>query len=105
MPQYPLRLPEDLYQRSQHLADQQGVSLNQFFLYAVANLAAEIETRSFFHQRSSLTPEEASVVGLSILDKIPNLPPLAGDELPEPTTRRDAAPRKKTRAKAQRLKG
>ncbi len=100
MPQYPLRLPEDLYQRSQHLADQQGVSLNQFFLYAVANMAAEIETRSFFHQRSSMTSEEATVAGLSVLDKVPQVAPMEGDELHEHQKQRRAAPRKQTRAKA-----
>ncbi|GMU53851.1 MAG: hypothetical protein AMXMBFR33_29970 [Candidatus Xenobia bacterium] len=99
MPQYPLRLPEDLYQRSQHLADQQGVSLNQFFLYAVANMAAEIETRSFFRQRSSLASEEATAIGLSVLDKVPKVAPVAGDELPEHAKPKRAPSRKPTRAK------
>lgn len=100
MPQYPLRLPEDLYQRSQHLADQQGVSLNQFFLYAVANMVAEIETRSFFQTRSSMTSEAATIAGLSVLDKVPHATPVAGDELPEHPKQRRTAPRKQTRAKA-----
>ncbi len=36
MPRYPLNLPEDLKRESEQLARDQGVSLNQFIMWAVA---------------------------------------------------------------------
>lgn len=51
MSQYSLRLPEDLYSRAAELAKRQGVSLNQFFLYAISSTVASIESREFFEKR------------------------------------------------------
>ena len=51
MSQYSLRLPEDLYNRATELAKRQGVSLNQFFLYAISSTVASIESREFFEKR------------------------------------------------------
>lgn len=51
MSQYSLRLPEDLYNRASGLAKRQGVSLNQFFLYAISSTVASIESQEFFEKR------------------------------------------------------
>ena len=83
MNQYPLRLPEDLYQRAVDLARQEGVSLNQFFLYAIADMVSEVESRRFFAARvARLDPETAGRRMDEILVRVPDRPPDPGDELP-----------------------
>jgi len=42
MARYPLSLPERLRQEAENLADQQGVSLNQFILWAIAEKVGEL---------------------------------------------------------------
>lgn len=83
MSQYALRLPEDLYQRAAAAAKDQGVSLNQFLLYAVADMVAEVEARRFFEERlKGATPEVARHHLRGILDRVPDRDPDPGDELP-----------------------
>lgn len=40
----PLRQPDDPHRRAGELARAQGVSLNQFFLHAIADMVSEVET-------------------------------------------------------------
>jgi uncharacterized protein (DUF433 family) len=53
MPRYPLSLPVQLKQEAERLADAQGVSLNQFILWAVAEkvggLAQDLDDPRFPH--------------------------------------------------------
>jgi uncharacterized protein (DUF433 family) len=42
MSRYPLNLPADLHQAAAQLAEQQGVSLNQFILWSVAEKVGEL---------------------------------------------------------------
>ncbi|MFN8632374.1 MAG: DUF433 domain-containing protein [Chloroflexota bacterium] len=42
MARYPLNLPADLHQEAARLADKQGVSLNQFILWSVAEKVGEL---------------------------------------------------------------
>jgi uncharacterized protein (DUF433 family) len=42
MTRYPLNLPADLHQAAARLAEQQGVSLNQFILWSVAEKVGEL---------------------------------------------------------------
>ena len=42
MSRYPLNLPADLHQAAARLAEQQGVSLNQFILWSVAEKVGEL---------------------------------------------------------------
>jgi uncharacterized protein (DUF433 family) len=41
---YPLNLPADLKQEAAQLARQQGISLNQFFLWSISEKVAELKT-------------------------------------------------------------
>lgn len=43
-----LRVPRDLKDRIEKMADQQGVSINQLAMYAFAREITEMETRSYF---------------------------------------------------------
>lgn len=83
MAQYSLRLPSDLYKRAQGLAESQGVSLNQFFLYAISHTVSEVETRQFFEEKASrLDSAESERRFREILSKVPDRPADPGDELP-----------------------
>ena len=42
MSRYPLNLPADLHQEASRLAQQQGISLNQFILWSVAEKVGEL---------------------------------------------------------------
>lgn len=42
MSRYPLNLPTDLHQSAARLAEQQGISLNQFILWSVAEKVGEL---------------------------------------------------------------
>ncbi len=42
MSRYPLNLPADLHQSAARLAEQQGISLNQFILWSVAEKICEL---------------------------------------------------------------
>jgi uncharacterized protein (DUF433 family) len=42
MSRYPLNLPTDLHQAAARLAEQQGISLNQFILWSVAEKVGEL---------------------------------------------------------------
>ena len=41
---YPLNLPQELRQAAAQLAKQQGVSLNQFFLWSISEKVSELKT-------------------------------------------------------------
>lgn len=81
MPQYALRLPEDLYERATQMAREQGVSLNQFLLYAVSHMVADIEARSFFDKHGRPSREDAKATLKTLLAKVPKRPPDEGDQL------------------------
>ena len=83
--QFPLRLPKELHADIQQLADEQGVSMNQFLLYVVAGKVSEMkQNREFFEKRAAGRSRQESADGLKrILNKVPPSAPLVpGDELP-----------------------
>ncbi|MBE7440583.1 MAG: toxin-antitoxin system HicB family antitoxin [Spirochaetales bacterium] len=45
-----LRIPQDLKDRIEKMADQQGVSINQLAMYAFAREITEMETRGYFQR-------------------------------------------------------
>ena len=85
--QLPLRLPKELHADIQQLAEEQGVSMNQFLLYVVASKVSEMkQSKAFFSQRSQGRTRQQSAEGLkNILDKVSPANRIAkGDELSEP---------------------
>jgi predicted DNA-binding ribbon-helix-helix protein len=77
MSQFALRLPNSLHERVRAMAREDNVSLNQFITMAVAEKVSELETTAFFRERAvrgNLTQLQ------SILDRVPDVAPLAGDE-------------------------
>ncbi len=77
---YPLRLPLSLKAAVERLSKQDGTSMNQFVVMAVAEKVSAIETVDFFAERRARADMDA-------FDRIMNRqggePPQPGDELPE----------------------
>ena len=83
--QVPLRLPKELHADIQQLAEEQGVSMNQFLLYVVASKVSEMkQSKTFFAHRVGGRTRQQSAAGLKkILDKVSSANPIIkGDELP-----------------------
>src|ERR1700752_2797604 len=74
-----LRLPESLHRKLRDLADRDEVSINQFIATAVAEKAAALMTVDYLEARG----ESANTKEVDrILNPVPAVPPIAGDELP-----------------------
>ena len=77
---YPLQLPASLKDTAMRLARQDGVSLNQWIVSAVAQKIGAVETADQFLRARA---EGATAGDLSrYLDKSPDVPPDPQDELP-----------------------
>ena len=77
---YPLHLPESLKASAMRLAEQDGVSLNQWIVAAVAQKIGTVESADgFLKDRAGARPGGL----LSLLDNAPDRPPEPGDELVE----------------------
>ena len=77
---YPLKLPVSLKDTAKRLAREDGVSLNQWIVAAVAQKIGAVETaESFLRKRAG-----GAVAGdlTHYLNKAPDAPPEPGDELP-----------------------
>lgn len=79
MSQLALRLPDSLHERARALAQKDNTSLNQFIALAVAEKVSALEATGFFRERA----ERGNLNALrAILDKVPDAPPVPGDDLP-----------------------
>jgi hypothetical protein len=81
-----LRLPESIHRRLGEIAEQEGISINQFISSAVAEKLAALMTEEYLHERG----RRASGARFdAVLAKIPDAPPIAGDELPQGYKKRE----------------
>jgi len=90
-----LRLPDSLHRKIRELAEQEDISINQFIATAVAEKAAALLTVEYLEKRGRRG--DPKLVD-RILSKVPDVPPVPGDELPvrrrqpkkgpQPTSRR-----------------
>jgi hypothetical protein len=74
-----LRLPASLHHKIRELSERDEVSINQFIATAVAEKAAALLTVEYLEargRRGSRTQFDR------ILARVPNVPPMPGDELP-----------------------
>lgn len=78
---YPLKLPASLKATAARLAAEDGVSLNQWIVSAVAQKVGAVETAAqLFARRAEGADLDAAV---DLLRRAPSVPPIAGDELPK----------------------
>ncbi len=77
---YPLQLPASLKEAAIRLAKEDGVSLNQWIVAAVAQKIGAVETAEAFLRKRAA----GAVVGelTRYLDRAPDTPPEPGDGLP-----------------------
>jgi hypothetical protein len=73
-----LRLPDSIHRHIKQIAQQEGVSINQFIASAVAEKVSAIATEDYLQQRANRVDKEAFK---AILAKVPKRAPILGDEL------------------------
>ena len=73
-----LRLPKSLHEQLKELAQEEGISVNQFVMLAVAEKIAMISTIEYLEKRASRGSREKL---LEILNKAPDVEPEEFDKL------------------------
>lgn len=73
-----LRLPKTLHEQLKELAREEGISVNQFVLLAVAEKVAAISTIEYLEKRARRGSREKL---LSVLERAPDVEPEAFDRL------------------------
>ena len=78
MSNYALRVPESLFAYARLVAAEEKVSMNQFFVTAIAEKISAMKTADYFKERAA----RGDLANFDAwLAASPNLPPTAGDEL------------------------
>ncbi|MGD0961542.1 MAG: hypothetical protein ABSB19_17170 [Methylomonas sp.] len=80
MANYALRVPESLYAYARKVAEEEQVSMNQFFVTAIAEKISALKTETYFRERQARGEPADLDAWLSIS---PDVMPIAGDELPD----------------------
>lgn len=79
MSHYALRLPESLKEAARRLAAQDGSTMNQLFVTAIAEKISALETAAFFERRAAAAdPDRAQQAWGKV-----GIAPLAEDRWPE----------------------
>jgi hypothetical protein len=80
MANYALRVPESLFAYARKVAEEENVSMNQFFVTAIAEKVSALKTEAYFRERSQRGDLDAFDTWLAAS---PDAEPMPGDELPE----------------------
>ena len=81
MSNYPLRLPEHIMSQARQFAEKSGTSLNQFLGSLVAEKIGEMSAMAEIERRIARADIKAV---RAILARVPDVPPLPGDEIIAP---------------------
>jgi uncharacterized protein (DUF1778 family) len=73
-----LRLPKSLHEQLRELAQEEGISVNQFVMLAVAEKVAALATIEYLEKRAKHGSREKL---LEILNKAPDVEPEESDKL------------------------
>jgi hypothetical protein len=74
-----LRLPTSLHAQLRELAQQEGISINQFITVAIAEKIATIDTKNYLQKRAQ---RGSRAKLLAVLAKAPDIEPEDIDKLP-----------------------
>ena len=75
-----LRLPESLHRKVRELAERDEISINQFIATAVAEKTATLLTVAYLEERAQ---HGSTRLFDRVLARVRDVPPVAGDELPQ----------------------
>ena len=90
MSQFALRLPDSLAVSIKRLAEENRVSMNQYVMMTLAEKVGAVDTARFFAERRA---RAKPALAAKIWARVPDGPPLPGDELPdEPRAKTNARP-------------
>jgi len=73
-----LRLPNSIHRHIKQIAEEDGVSINQFISTAVSEKISAVSTMNYLEQRAKRADRAAF---RDILNKVPKRAPLLGDEI------------------------
>jgi hypothetical protein len=76
MANYALRVPESLFAYARQVAEEEQVSMNQFFVTAIAEKVSALKTEAYWRERRACGDLAAFDAWLAAS---PDAPPLAGD--------------------------
>ena len=79
MSNYALRIPDSLLSYAREVAKEEHVSMNQFFVTAIAEKVSALKTEAYFRERQGRGDLAAFD---RWLEASPRATPLPGDELP-----------------------
>ncbi len=91
-----LRLPESLHQKLRELAARDDVSINQLIATAVAEKTSALLTVDYLEARAQRADRRAFD---RVLARVPDTPPVPGDELPSTYRQANKALQPTSRAK------
>ena len=77
MANYALRVPESLFEYARKVAEEEHVSMNQFFVAAIAEKVSALKTEAYFRERQARGEPIAFDAWLAASS---DAPPLQGDE-------------------------
>ncbi len=80
MSAFTLRLPNSVHQTIKELAARDETSVNQFIASAAAEKMAAVLTLDYLRREAAQGQREDF---LHLLDRVPEVPPLSGDEWPD----------------------
>jgi hypothetical protein len=78
MSQYALRIPDSLFKAAKGCAEFDHVSMNQFFVTAIAEKISALTTEQYFKERGAFAPDRDTY--LKLLANAPDSAPVPGDE-------------------------
>ena len=74
-----IQFPDSLRQQVERLAQQDGISVDQFLALAAAEKVSALETGNYLAQRAARADRDAF---LKVMAKVPDAPPEPWDRLP-----------------------
>jgi pyridoxine/pyridoxamine 5'-phosphate oxidase len=77
MANYALRVPESLFAYARKVAEEEQVSMNQFFVTAIAEKISALKTEAYFRERQARSDLAAFDAWL---EASPDAAPVPGDE-------------------------
>ena len=76
-----IRLPQSLHNGIKDVAKQEGISINQFVITAVAEKMSALMTEQYLQERAARGNRESYEAALA---EVPNVEPEEFDQLPQP---------------------